>query len=158
VGEEALSFADELLNFAMEQDAVTAQTADRMNLVRQAGQSLPSSSHFNATAAIHGFSINDDRNSLFLRHCHQLLQSLHEHPEPWFAVMSWLPLSRTVIGHCVWLYFPFSQSYREVEEMMAKRGVIWSATKRFANGLRSSESRTPNACAQGADALVTAGI
>jgi len=40
VGEEDLSFANELLNFAMEQDAVTAQTADRMNLVRQAGGSV----------------------------------------------------------------------------------------------------------------------
>jgi hypothetical protein len=85
-----------------------------------------------------------------------VLQSLHEHPEPWFAVMSWLPLSRTVIGHCVWLYFPFSLSYRDVEEMMAERGV--SATKRFGIGVRSSDSRTPNACAQGGDALVTAGI
>jgi hypothetical protein len=34
LGEEDLSFANELLKFAMEQDAVIAQTADRMNLVR----------------------------------------------------------------------------------------------------------------------------
>jgi len=28
-----------------------------------------------------------------------------------------------IISHCVWLYFRFSLSYRDVEEMMAKRGV-----------------------------------
>ena len=30
----------------------------------------------------------------------------------------------TVISHCVWLYFRFSPSYRDVEEMMAERGVV----------------------------------
>ena len=30
----------------------------------------------------------------------------------------------TVISHCVWLYFRFSLSYRDVEEMMAERGVV----------------------------------
>ena len=29
-----------------------------------------------------------------------------------------------VIGHCVWLYFRFCLSYRDVEEMMAERGVV----------------------------------
>jgi putative transposase len=29
-----------------------------------------------------------------------------------------------IIGHCVWLYFRFCLSYRDVEEMMAARGVI----------------------------------
>ncbi len=28
-----------------------------------------------------------------------------------------------VVEHCVWLYFRFALSYRNVEEMMAKRGV-----------------------------------
>jgi len=28
-----------------------------------------------------------------------------------------------VISHCVWLYFCFRLSYRDVEEIMAKRGV-----------------------------------
>ena len=32
----------------------------------------------------------------------------------------------TVISHCVWLYFRFSPSYRDVEEMMAERGVVVS--------------------------------
>jgi putative transposase len=29
-----------------------------------------------------------------------------------------------IIGHCVWLYFRFSLSYRDVEEILAERGVI----------------------------------
>ena len=28
-----------------------------------------------------------------------------------------------VVEHCVWLYFRFAFSYRNVEEMMAERGV-----------------------------------
>jgi putative transposase len=31
-----------------------------------------------------------------------------------------------IISHCVWLYFRFSLSYRDVQEMVAKRGVIVS--------------------------------
>lgn len=30
---------------------------------------------------------------------------------------------REIIGYCVWLYFRFSVSYRDVEELMAERGV-----------------------------------
>ncbi len=29
-----------------------------------------------------------------------------------------------IISHCVWLYFRFALSFREVEEIMAQRGVI----------------------------------
>src|SRR5262252_2636349 len=28
-----------------------------------------------------------------------------------------------IISHCVWLYFSFSVSYRDIEELMAERGV-----------------------------------
>ena len=28
-----------------------------------------------------------------------------------------------IISHCVWLYFRFSFNFRDIEEMMAKRGV-----------------------------------
>ena len=28
-----------------------------------------------------------------------------------------------IISHCVWLYFRFCFSYRDVEELMAERGV-----------------------------------
>jgi hypothetical protein len=31
-----------------------------------------------------------------------------------------------IIRHCVWRYFRFSLSYRDVQEMMAERGVIVS--------------------------------
>jgi putative transposase len=31
-----------------------------------------------------------------------------------------------IISHCVWFYFRFSLSYRDVQEMMAERGVIVS--------------------------------
>ena len=29
-----------------------------------------------------------------------------------------------IISHCVWLYFRFSLSYRDVEEIMAERGIV----------------------------------
>jgi putative transposase len=32
----------------------------------------------------------------------------------------------TVISHCVWLYFRFSLSYRDVEEMMGEPGIVVS--------------------------------
>lgn len=51
-----------------------------------------------------------------------------------------------VISHCVWLYFRFSISYRDVEEMMAMRGLTltyetvryWCLKfgQTYANGLR----------------------
>lgn len=51
-----------------------------------------------------------------------------------------------VISHCVWLYFRFSLSFREVEELMFQRGVIVSHEtirrwcrkfgQAYANGLR----------------------
>jgi putative transposase len=31
-----------------------------------------------------------------------------------------------IISHCVWLYFRFSLSFRDIEEMMAERGVVVS--------------------------------
>lgn len=29
-----------------------------------------------------------------------------------------------IIRHCVWLYFRFSLSFRDIEEIMAERGVV----------------------------------
>ena len=56
-----------------------------------------------------------------------------------------------VISHCVWLYFRFSISYRDVAEMMAVRGLTLTyETNRhwclkfgqtYANGLRRSRPR-----------------
>lgn len=31
-----------------------------------------------------------------------------------------------IISHCVWLYFRFSLSFRDLEEMMAERGIAVS--------------------------------
>lgn len=56
-----------------------------------------------------------------------------------------------IISHCVWLYHRFPLSLREVQEMMAERGVIvsyetihqWSRKfgQSFANGLRRRRAR-----------------
>ncbi|MFD7409633.1 IS6 family transposase [Streptomyces sp. NPDC059866] len=56
-----------------------------------------------------------------------------------------------VISHCVWLYFRFPLSFREVEEMMLQRGVIvsyetvrrWCAKfgQAYADGLRRRRPR-----------------
>ena len=39
-----------------------------------------------------------------------------------------------IISHCVWLYYRFPLSYRDVQEMMMARGVIVSYEGPFANG------------------------
>ncbi|MFF8619129.1 IS6 family transposase [Streptomyces sp. NPDC015350] len=56
-----------------------------------------------------------------------------------------------MISHCVWLYFRFPLSFREVEELMLQRGVIVSHEtvrrwcmkfgQAYANGLRRRQSR-----------------
>ena len=56
-----------------------------------------------------------------------------------------------IISHCVWLYFRFSLSFRDVEELMASRGVSltyetvreWSLKfgQTYANGLRRRSPR-----------------
>jgi putative transposase len=56
-----------------------------------------------------------------------------------------------IISHCVWLYFRFSLSFRDVEEMMASRGVAltyetvreWCLKfgQTYANGLRQKSLR-----------------
>lgn len=56
-----------------------------------------------------------------------------------------------IISHCVWLYFRFPLSFREVEELMLERGVVvsyetvrrWCAKfgQAYANGLRRRRPR-----------------
>src|SRR3954462_8649665 len=56
-----------------------------------------------------------------------------------------------IIGHAVWLYFRFALSYRDVEELLAERGVIvsyetirqWCRTfgQTYANALRRRRPR-----------------
>ena len=57
-----------------------------------------------------------------------------------------------IIGHAVWLYFRFALSYRDVEELLAERGVIvtyetirqWSQKfgQTYANALRRRRPRS----------------
>jgi hypothetical protein len=42
-----------------------------------------------------------------------------------------------IIGHAVWLYFRFSLSLRDVEELLAERGVTWLQPWR-SSGVRSA--------------------
>jgi len=56
-----------------------------------------------------------------------------------------------IIGHAVWLYFRFALSYRDVEELLAERGVIvtyetvrqWCRKfgQQYANALRRRRPR-----------------
>lgn len=41
-------------------------------------------------------------------------------------------LPRRDISHCVWLYFRFALSFRDVEEMLAMRGVVLTYLTHFA--------------------------
>ena len=61
------------------------------------------------------------------------------------------PIPVEIISHCVWLYHRFPLSLRDVQEMMAERGVIVSYEsvyqwcrkfgQSFANGLRRRRAR-----------------
>ncbi len=44
---------------------------------------------------------------------------------------------QAIISHAVWLYFRFCLSYRDVEELLAERGIIVTY-ERSANGRASS--------------------
>jgi putative transposase len=56
-----------------------------------------------------------------------------------------------IISHCVWLYYRFPLSFREVEEMMLRRGVVVSHEtirqwcrkfgQTYANALRRRRAR-----------------
>src|SRR3954452_18084355 len=61
-----------------------------------------------------------------------------------------------IIGHAVWLYFRFALSYRDIEELLAERGVIvayetirqWCRTfgQTYANALRRRRPRPGDTC------------
>jgi putative transposase len=63
----------------------------------------------------------------------------------------------TVISHCVWLYFRFSLSYRDIEEMMAERGVVvgYESIREWCQKLGQAYAKRLRVRA---DALATAGI
>src|SRR5712671_6756674 len=56
----------------------------------------------------------EDVISLFIRHNSFM-------PSPSFYHRHRFPVE--IISHCVWLYFRFALSFRDVEEMLAMRGV-----------------------------------
>jgi hypothetical protein len=62
-----------------------------------------------------------------------------------------------VISYTVWLYYRFSLSLRDVEELLAERGVT-SRTRRSAPGAPSSAQAMLRDCAGGAHARATHGI
>jgi putative transposase len=67
------------------------------------------------------------------------------------AVNQGAPVPVEVISHCVWLYFRFPLSFREVEELMLERGIVvsyetvrrWCAKfgQRYADSLRRRQPR-----------------
>lgn len=84
-----------------------------------------------------------DAISLFLRHTPRMRTSssrYHRHRFP-----------AEIISHCVWLYFRVALSFRDVEEMLAMRGVVltyetvreWCLKfgQAYANDLRRRSSR-----------------
>ena len=86
---------------------------------------------------------SEDVIRLFLRHTPLMRTSVslyHRHRFP-----------AEIISHCVWLYFRFALSFRDVEEMMASRGVSLSYEtvrewylkfgQSYANGLRHKSPR-----------------
>src|SRR4051794_15069882 len=76
-------------------------------------------------------------------------QGMNEHaPAPSYKRHRFPP---AIIGHAVWLYYRFALGYRDVEELLAERGVIvsYETTRRwcrkfsqtYANGLRHRRPR-----------------
>jgi putative transposase len=79
-----------------------------------------------------------------------------------------------IISHCVWLYFRFALSFREVEEMLAMRGVAltyetvreWCLKfgQTYANGLRQSllvpatDGTSTRCSSRSTDASITSGV
>jgi putative transposase len=61
-----------------------------------------------------------------------------------------------IICHCVWLYFRFCLSYRDVEELMAERGVIlaYAAVRYWCRKF----GQAPISCAAGVLDLAPRGI
>ena len=63
-----------------------------------------------------------------------------------------------IISHCVWLYFRFALSFRDVEEMLVMRWVSLLAMRLSESGALSSVRLTPTACAASLLDLATDGI
>ena len=46
-----------------------------------------------------------------------------------------------MISHAVWLYFRFSLSYRDVEDLLAQRGIIVTGSVRTQNTAEKTHSK-----------------
>jgi hypothetical protein len=61
-----------------------------------------------------------------------------------------------IISHSVWLYFRFPLSFRDVEEILAMRGVVLTY-ETSENGASSSARRMPTTCVEDLLGLATSG-
>ena len=61
----------------------------------------------------------------------------------------------TIIRHCVWLYARFTLSYRDIEEMLAKRGVdvSYETVRRWF--LKYGPAIVPTSVVRGPDLAIT---
>jgi transposase-like protein len=97
-------------------------------------------------------------DEVFLRYCQvkcgDVIRLLMRHTPPMRTSVSRYHRHRfpaEIISHCVWLYFRFALSFRDVEEMLAMRGVSltyetireWCRKfgQTYANGLRRKSPR-----------------
>ena len=62
-----------------------------------------------------------------------------------------------IISHGVWLYYRFTLSYRDVQELLFERGIT-CPTKPSANGVGSLGRTTPIGCVVDAPSPETNGI
>ena len=62
-----------------------------------------------------------------------------------------------IISHAVWLYYRFTLSFRDVEDLLAHRGSP-ARTNPFGTGARSSPSRSPGGSGIGPGRSATRGI
>ena len=71
-----------------------------------------------------------------LSHCRLTLAALDEPMRPLsYAGYRFPP---EIIQHAIWVYLRFTLSFRDVEELLAERGIDVSPTKRSAVGWRCS--------------------
>jgi hypothetical protein len=61
-----------------------------------------------------------------------------------------------IISHAVWLYYRFTLSFRDVEDLLAHRGI--TRTNPFGTGARPSASPTPGDSGIGPGPSATPGI
>src|SRR5687767_11846954 len=64
----------------------------------------------------------------------------------------------TIISHAVWLYYRFTLSFRDVEDLLVQRGITPSHTKPSGTGVRPSASPTRDGSAVTEGPSATRGI